>query len=93
LTLTILGEGESHWEFRWLRCISWKGEIAFVEARIRYRHDLLTFKKRSTFLATSVASLALVIGEGLRLQSFVLIYADGQTRGKKANGCTNLLGP
>lgn len=41
----------------------------------------ISFKKRSTFLATSVASLALVIGDGLRLQSFVLICwaHDGQS--------------
>jgi len=52
-----------------------------------------TFKKRSTFLAISVANLALVIGDGLRLQSFVLICNDGQTEVQKMGGCTNLLGP
>ena len=57
------------------------------------QHRILAFKKRSTFLATSVANLDLVIGDGLRFQSFVLICNDGQTRVQKVGGCTNLLGP
>ena len=54
---------------------------------------MLTFKKRSTFLAISVASFALAIGVGLRLQSFVLICNDDQTKVQKMSGCANLLGP
>lgn len=53
----------------------------------------LTVKKRSTFLAISVANLALEMGDGLRFQSFVLICVIGQTRIQWRNGGTNLLGP
>jgi len=43
------------------------------------QHGVLTFKKRSTLFETSVANLPLVIGDGLRFQSFVLICNDCQT--------------
>ena len=61
--------------------MSWKEGTTFTIAPICHdQHGAPTFKKRSTFLATSVTSLALVIGDGLRLQSFVLICNGGQIR-------------
>jgi len=74
--------------------MSWKERTVNTDAPIYDRRGMPTFKKRSTFLATSVANLALVMGDGLRLQSFVLICNDVQKMGgQKMGGCTNLLGP
>ena len=87
------GEGEVDWEFRGLRCMSWKEGAVNIDAPNYDRHAMPTFKKRSTFLETSVANLALVMGDGLRLQSFVLICNNGQTGVQKMGGRTNLLGP
>jgi len=73
--------------------MSWKEGTVNTDAPIHDRYAIPTFKKRSTFLATSVANLALVMGDGLRLQSFVLICNDGQTGVQKMGGYANLLGP
>ena len=73
------GKGKVDWEFRGLRWMSWKEGTVNTGIPIHDQHGTLTFKKRSTFFATSVANLDLVIGDGLRLQSFVLICNDGQT--------------
>lgn len=58
--------------------MSWNEGTNITTPPIYDQHGVLTFKKRSTFLATSVANLALVIGDGLRLQSFVLICKNSQ---------------
>ena len=87
------GEGEVDWEFRGLRCMSWKEGAVNIDAPNYDRHAMPTFKKRSTFLETSVANLALVMGDGLRLQSFVLICADSQTRVQKMSSRADLLSP
>ena len=73
--------------------MSWREGTVNNNAPIYDRHGMPTFKKRSTFLATSVANLDLVMGDGLRLQSFVLICNDGQTGLQKMGGYKNLLGP
>ena len=73
--------------------MSWKEETVKTDASIHDRHGMFTFKKRSTFFAISVASFALVIGAGLRLQSFVLICYGGQTGVQQMGSNTNLLGP
>ena len=92
LMVSSPGKGKVRWEFRGLRCMSWKEETV-TETPIYDQHGMLTLKKQSTLFATSVANLALVIGDGLRVHPFVLICNDGQTRVQKMGGCTNPVGP
>ena len=85
--------GEGDWIFRGKCGISWKYGVVITNVPNDDQRGKLAFKKRSTFLASSVANLALVIGNGLRFQSFVLICNGDQTRVQKMGNSTNLLGP
>lgn len=59
----------------WFLFISWSPHVSSESFTNTWAtKQAFTFKKRSTCLATCVANFAFVMGDGLRFQSFVLIY-------------------